>query len=59
MPTLEDIPIVKHYADVFGEVKGIPTHRPVEFAIRIIPGASPVVKRPTRMGPKELMELKK
>src|SRR5574338_879179 len=59
MPALEEIPIVNQYDDVFGEVRGVPNHRPVEFSIKIIPGASPVVKRQTRMGPKELMELKK
>lgn len=59
MPALEEIPIVNEYADVFDEVRGVSNHRPVEFSIKPIPGANPVVKRPTRMGPKELIELKK
>lgn len=30
-PSIEEIPIVNKYLDVFGEVKGVPHHRPVEF----------------------------
>ena len=56
--TIEEIPIVNEYLDVFGEVKGVPHHRPVEFQINLIPGASPIIKKPYRMGPSELKELK-
>src|SRR5574338_355061 len=56
--TIEEIPIVNEYLDVFGEVKGIPHHRPVEFQINLIPGASPIIMKPYRMGPSELKELK-
>ena len=54
----EEILIVNEYKDVFGEVRGVPHHRPVEFQINLIPGANPILKRPTRMGPNELKELK-
>src|SRR5574338_29466 len=57
--TIEEIPIVNEYLDVFGEGEGVPHHRPVEFQINLIPGASPIIKKPTRMGPSELKELKK
>src|SRR5574338_502890 len=56
--TIEEIPIVNEYLDVFGEVKGVPHHRPVEFQINLIPGASPIIMKPYRMGPSELKELK-
>ena len=58
-PSIEEIPIINEYIDVFGEVEGVPHHRPVEFQISLIPGASPIIKKPTRMGPNELKELKK
>ena len=55
---LEEIQIVREYPDVFEEVRGVPLHRPVEFKIRLMPGTSPIIKKPYRMGPKELVELK-
>ena len=55
---LEDIEVVREYPEVFGEIVGVPDNRPVEFQIRLIPGSSPIIKKPTRMGPKELIELK-
>ena len=55
---LENILVVREYPNVFGEVVGVPEGRPVEFQIKLVPGASPIIKRPTRMGPKELVELK-
>ena len=56
--TLENIEVIKEYPDVFGEVIGVPENRQVEFQIRLMPGSSPIIKKPTRMGPKELVELK-
>ena len=37
----------------------MPPHRPVEFVIDLEPGTEPVCKRPYKLGPKELKELKK
>jgi hypothetical protein len=50
---LEDIP------DVFpDDLPGMPPDRDVEFVIELQPGTAPISKRPYRMPPKELAELK-
>jgi hypothetical protein len=56
---LEEIPVVREFADVFpDELPGMPPDRDVEFVIELQPGTAPVFKRPYRMPPKELAELK-
>ena len=56
---LEDIPVVCEYADVFSDdLPGMPPDRDIEFVIELQPGTAPVSKRPYRMLPKELTELK-
>jgi hypothetical protein len=56
---IEDIPIVCEYLDVFpDELPGMPPDRDVEFVIELQPGTAPISKRPYRMPPKELAELK-
>ena len=57
--TLEEGPVVKEFADVFAEIKGLPPRRVVEFRIDLVPGAAPIAKATYRMAPKELMEMKK
>jgi hypothetical protein len=57
---LEGVPIVNEYPDVFPEeLPGMPPDRDVEFVIDLIPGTSPIAKRPYRMAASELTELKK
>ena len=57
---LEDIPVVCEYPDVFpDELPGMPPDRAVEFAIELQPGTAPISRRPYRMPPNELAELKK
>jgi hypothetical protein len=57
---LEKIPVVCEYADVFpNELLGMPPDRDIEFAIELQPGTTPISKRPYRMPPTELAELKK
>jgi hypothetical protein len=57
---LEEIPVVCEYPDVFpDELPGMPPDRYIEFAIELQPGTTPVSKRPYRMPPAELVELKK
>jgi len=56
---IEDIPVVCEYADVFSDdLPGMPPDRDIEFFIELQPGTVPISKRPYRMSPKELVELK-
>jgi hypothetical protein len=56
---LDEIPVVCEYPDVFpDELPGMPSDRDVEFVIELQPGTAPISKRPYRMPPKELAELK-
>ena len=58
--TSEEDPVVCEYADVFpDELPGMPPDRDIEFAIELQPGTTPISKRPYRMPPAELAELKK
>jgi len=58
--TLEEVPAVDEYLDVFREeLPGMPPDRDMEFIIDLIPGTSPIAKRPYRMAALELVELKK
>ena len=58
-PSVSDIPIVSHFPDVFPEeLPELPPHREIEFAIDIVPGATPASITPYRMVPLELKELK-
>jgi hypothetical protein len=57
---VERIPVVRDYLDVFpDELPGMPPDRDIEFAIELQPGTAPISKRPYRMPPAELAELKK
>jgi hypothetical protein len=56
---LDEIPVVCEYLDVFpDELPSIPPDRDVEFVIELQSGTAPISKRPYRMPPKELAELK-
>jgi hypothetical protein len=56
---LDEIPVVCEYPDVFpDELPSMPPDRDVEFVIELQPGTAPISKRPYRMPPKELAELK-
>jgi hypothetical protein len=58
--SIEDVPVVREYPDVFPEeLPGMPPDRDIEFIIDLIPGTSPIAKRPYRMEAPELAELKK
>jgi hypothetical protein len=57
---VEKIPVVCDYPDVCpDELPGMPPDRDIEFAIELQPGTAPISKRPYRMPPAELAELKK
>jgi hypothetical protein len=57
---VERIPVVCEYPDVFpDELSGMPPDRDLEFAIELQPRTAPISKRPYRMPPAELAELKK
>jgi hypothetical protein len=56
---LKDIPIVCKYLDVFPDnLPGMPLGRDIEFIIEFQPRTAPISKRPYRMPPNELAELK-
>jgi hypothetical protein len=56
---LKDIPIVCEYPYVFpDDLPGMPPDRDIEFIIELQPGIAPISKRPYRMPPIELAELK-
>jgi hypothetical protein len=56
---LKNIPIVCEYPDVFpDDLPGMPPDRDIEFIIELQPGTAPISKRPYRMQPNELAELK-
>jgi hypothetical protein len=55
----ENISVIEEFMDVFSEeLPGMPPERGVEFYIDLIPGTTPIAKRPYRMAPTELAELK-
>nr|GFA14596.1 reverse transcriptase domain-containing protein [Tanacetum cinerariifolium] len=55
---LEDVPIVRYFPEVFPEdLPGLPSIRPVEFQIDLVPGAAPVARATYRLAPPEMKEL--
>jgi hypothetical protein len=57
---IHQILIVCEFSDVFpDELHGLPPDRDIEFEIELIPGTSPISRRPYRMPLDELVELKK
>jgi hypothetical protein len=57
--TIEEVLVVQQYPDVFPEeLPGMPPDRDIEFIIDFIPGTAPIAKRPYKMAPAELAELK-
>ena len=57
--TLLDIPVVCEFLDVFpDELPRLPPDNDVEFKIELLPGTSPISRRPYRMAPNELAKLK-
>jgi hypothetical protein len=56
---VKDILVVYEYPDVFpDDLPGMPPDRDIEFVIELQPGTAPISKRPYRMPPNELAELK-
>nr|GEU89152.1 hypothetical protein [Tanacetum cinerariifolium] len=55
---LEDVPVARDYPEVFPkDLPGLPSARPVEFQIDLIPGAAPVARAPYRLALSEMKEL--
>jgi hypothetical protein len=55
--SLEEVPVVNEYLDVFPkEFPGMPSDRDIEFVIDLVPGTSPIAKRPYRMAASELAD---
>jgi hypothetical protein len=59
-PTLDQVPVVCEYPDVFPEeLPGMPPGRDIEFIIELILGTAPIAQRAYRMNPQESEELKR
>ncbi|WVZ93271.1 LOW QUALITY PROTEIN: hypothetical protein U9M48_039266 [Paspalum notatum var. saurae] len=57
---LELIPVVGEFPDVFpDDLPGLPPDREVEFAIELVPGTAPIYRKPYRIAPREMVEMKK
>src|SRR3954464_1223112 len=57
---IEHVSVVREFLNVFPEeLLGIPPIREVECVIDLKPGTTPIAKRPYKMPPHELLELKK
>jgi Reverse transcriptase (RNA-dependent DNA polymerase). len=58
--TLEEIPIVREYPDVFpDDLPSMPPKRDIEFRMDLVPGTTLIHKRPYRMAANELAEVKR
>jgi hypothetical protein len=58
--SFDDVPVLRDFPDVFPEeLPGMPLDRDVEFAVEIPPGTYTISKRPYRIPPNELVEMKK
>ncbi|WVZ80501.1 LOW QUALITY PROTEIN: hypothetical protein U9M48_027971, partial [Paspalum notatum var. saurae] len=56
---IKKIPVVRDFPDVFPEeLPSLSPDSDVEFRIELVPGTAPISKRPYRMAPDELKELK-
>src|ERR1043165_2417160 len=57
---IENVPVLRDFTNVFPEeLQGIPSIREVEFVIDLNPGTVPIAKRPYKMPPHHLLEMKK
>ena len=55
----EEVPVVQDFPDVFlEELPGMPPDREIEFLIELLPDTAPISKRPYRMPPNDLEEIK-
>ena len=56
--TIDDLPIVWDYADVFPEdFPEVPPKRQMEFCIDLVPGAAPIANAPYLLASLEMQEL--
>ena len=58
--TIKNIRVVCEFLDIFPDnLPGMPPEREIEFIIDLLPGTTPISKRPYRMAANKLEELKK
>jgi hypothetical protein len=56
---IADIPVVREFLDVFpDDLSGLPLDRYVKFKIELLPGTTPISRRPYRMPLNKLAEFK-
>jgi hypothetical protein len=57
--SIDDIPVVCEFPNVFpDDLSGLPPDQDVEFKIELLPCTAPISRRPYRMAPNELADLK-
>lgn len=53
-PTLESVPVVNEFPDVFPyDLPGVPPNREIDFGIDVLPETKPISIQPYRMAPTE------
>ena len=59
MTSLENIPVIQDFVDVFPEsILGLPPRRDIDFTIELMPGVAPVLKAPYPMSIPKLTKLR-
>ena len=58
--TIDKTKVVNEFLDIFpDDLLGMPPDHDIEFIIELLPGTTPIAKRPYQMGVNELEESKK
>ncbi len=59
LETLDTVPVVREFMDVFGDILGLPPVREIKFCIDLLPGTALIYRTLYRMVLVESAELKK
>ncbi len=42
LETLDTVPVIREFLDIFGDILGLPLVREIEFGIDLLPGTAPI-----------------